>query len=136
MSGSGVDGVDGVTVREETIDRETAVEYLKYNEGNRRIRERRVRKFVELLEDGDFLTTHQGLAFDGNGALLDGQHRLLAITRTGIPARMFVTRGLDPDAFSAMDDGAVRTHADMLSTDGVDKANSTTTARPELVPSE
>ena len=45
------------------------------------------------------MTTHQGIAFDENGVLQDGQHRLCAIVSANKPVDMMVTSGLSPDNF-------------------------------------
>lgn len=58
--------------------------------------------------------THQGIAFDKNGILRDGQHRLTAIVDEGRDAKMVVTFGIAPEAFSVMDTGSRRTASDVL----------------------
>lgn len=78
------------------ITPEIAAKYLERNyKGNRKLSQRRVDYFVQLLRDGLFRTTHQGIGFDKDGNLIDGQHRLWAIVESGIGAEMQVTAGLD-----------------------------------------
>ncbi|MEB0029146.1 hypothetical protein QN372_00135 [Undibacterium sp. RTI2.1] len=92
-----------------------AANLLKKNKpDNRDVRPGNVAKFVKELKSGNFKTTHQGIAFDQDGFLTDGQHRLHAIVESGIPAEMMVTKGLDRDAFSVMDVGARRTAGNIL----------------------
>ena len=38
-----------------------------------------VERLTDTLRDGEFRTTHQGIAFDERGQLVDGQNRLSAI---------------------------------------------------------
>lgn len=60
--------------------------------------------------------THQGIAFDRDGWLIDGQHRLMAIVATGIPAKLFIipfVEGMDDNTFDVLDSGHKR-HASQL----------------------
>lgn len=85
---------------------------------NCRNRERskgQVEKLAHELKSGRYKFTHQGVAFDDTGALVDGQHRLLAILMSGVTVNMFVTTGLDKDAFEAVDvTNRGRTAGDLL----------------------
>ncbi|MFI0737181.1 hypothetical protein ACH4PU_03565 [Streptomyces sp. NPDC021100] len=65
--------------------------------------------------------THQGIALDGplqTGSLLDGQHRLNAIIKAGIPVWIFVFEGLPRTAFPVLDTGKRRSGVDTLSSTG------------------
>lgn len=75
-----------------------------------------VRYFAELIVAGRFRVTHQGLAFDKEGKLLDGMHRLTACVQADRAISVQVTFNLDRDLFDAMDRGRVRNHADDLVT--------------------
>lgn len=89
---------------------------LAYNTGNRAIRKRHVDYFVRLIQQGEFQLTHQGAAFTGTmqdpGRILDGQHRLHAIVRAGIPTKLAFFWECDEATFAAIDAGVVRTFAD------------------------
>ena len=65
------------------------------------------------MQRGEWITTHQGVAFTKSGRLLDGQHRLEAIAKFGQPVLMLVTTGLDEGAFSVIDSGIKRNIADL-----------------------
>jgi hypothetical protein len=54
------------------------------------------------------------LMIDRDGHLLDGQHRLQAVLKTGVPVTFLVIRGLDPDTFHVLDQGAKRNIGDVL----------------------
>ena len=73
-----------------TITPAMATEMLKGNVANRPLSKDWVRALSKLIKDGDFRTTHQGIALNSNGAVVDGQHRLYAIIDAGIPVRMVV----------------------------------------------
>lgn len=50
--------------------------------------------YAKTMKAGHWMLTHQGIGFDENGLAIDGQHRLWAIVKCGIPQRMMVTRGI------------------------------------------
>lgn len=59
---------------------ELAMEWLEYNfENNRSIKRSYVEKLKLEMTSGSFKVTHQAIAFDEGGKLIDGQHRLTAI---------------------------------------------------------
>lgn len=99
----------------ETITPELASEYLKATrEGNRHVRALRAARYASEMAAGRWLLTHQGVAFDWNGRLFDGQHRLLAIIESGTAVELLVVRGVNPEAFKFVDIGAPRTGADVF----------------------
>lgn len=102
-------------VQVELITPTMAVHFLAKNKaGNRPIRSMRVRMWSARLQKGQWKLTHQGIAFDVDGYLIDGQHRLTAIVATGIAVKMMVARGLDRTAFEVMDQGAARSASDIV----------------------
>lgn len=83
-----------------------ARDWLKSNTANRPIRPSHVETLRASFERGEYAPTHQGIAFDDKGVLIDGQHRLTAISMMADAATfmMLVTRGLDrPTAFPVID---------------------------------
>ena len=61
---------------------------------NRPVSDRVVNQYARDMERGNWLLTHQGIAIDEDGQLIDGQHRLWAIVLTGKSVWMTVTTGL------------------------------------------
>lgn len=100
--------------RKEIITPEKAREYLNANTHNRAVRPKRVALYVREILAGRFLCTHQGIAFFEDGALADGQHRLLAIMQAGVAVEMQVTRELPKGAADLIDGQKGRTLADHL----------------------
>lgn len=98
----------------ETITPDRAKEYLRQNVGNRPIKMMKLNALMSDLRKGQFRLTHQGIAFDHHGVLIDGQHRLKAIAETGVAAPMYVTRNCDPESFRVIDCGATRSPQDVL----------------------
>lgn len=95
-----------------------AQKFLDSNaEFQRNLRIGEVKTLAEAMRRGEWVLTHQGVAFDSNGRLIDGQHRLHAIIMSGLPQDMLVVNGVDPAAFKVLDIGAKRSTADLLSID-------------------
>ena len=105
------------------ITQRMALGMLSLNIGNRRPGRAWLNRLKVIIEDGRFKLTHQAGAFDTNGILRDGQHRLLAVAETGIAVDMPFAFAVPPDAFPAMDVGIRRRGAQFLELDGVKNAN-------------
>lgn len=98
-----------------------AKEWLGRNSKNRPIRKQHVINLAQAFARGEYVMTHQGVAFGSDGELIDGQHRLSAIASLGEERSfpMLVTRDLDRQtAFKVIDTGAaVRNMGDVLCID-------------------
>lgn len=103
-----------ITTTLEDITPTLAQEYLLRNTSNRALIETSVTDLVAAYRGKTNRLTHQGIAFGADGQLYDGQHRLVAIARSGVTVRMFVTRGLPKEAREAIDRGRTRSAADNL----------------------
>jgi hypothetical protein len=95
------------------IDPETAMVWLRRNKLNRKVSQTAVARYARDMAAGNFPYTHQGIAFDKNGQLLDGQHRLHAIIQSGCTIPMQVTVNMPPEVRIAIDQGKSRTVADV-----------------------
>ncbi|MDT0401133.1 hypothetical protein [Streptomyces edwardsiae] len=93
------------------------------NTGNRPLSKAAVQRLVGRMDRGEWQLTHQGIAFDEDGVLIDGQHRLAAIAKAGISVSLTVTHGVPRTAFTVMDTGRKRTGRDALALTG--EANAT-----------
>lgn len=85
---------------------------------NRRINPVRVKYFVRLLKQGQFMCTHQGIALDGDGNILDGRHRLTAIVESKCSVYMMVSKGVPTETMSVIDCNQPRTLLNRLSISG------------------
>jgi hypothetical protein len=99
-----------------------AADYLEANfDRNRNQRRRWVEILSRAMKSGEFLFTHQGIAFDEDGFLIDGQHRLAAIVDSGESHWLLVVRniprshvvGIDIQARRAAHDQIRVIHSDM-----------------------
>jgi hypothetical protein len=98
----------------EKIGPSEAQKFLAKNPINRPLRPSWINQLCWYIETGQWKTTHQGIAIDRNGNLLDGQHRLEAIIKSGKIVTMWVTRGCDAETYQVIDAGRMRTVGDRL----------------------
>ena len=84
-----------MTSKIELITPAMASEILEHhNPRNRSVSERTVTAYATDMKNGRWTLTHQGLAFDENGDLIDGQHRLWAVFFSDKEIEFLVTRGI------------------------------------------
>ena len=92
-----------------------ARKWLVQNTANRPFRRSVADGFKDAILRGEYHITHQGVAFNEDGVLADGQHRLTAISELKQGKYpMLVTWGLPKESFKAMDIGLKRSPADAL----------------------
>lgn len=102
-----------------TVTPEQARDLLtRLTPGQRPVRPGTVRKLAYAISNDRWELTHQGLAFDVTGHLLDGQHRLHACIAAGVPIRVLIVFNLPVDTFKVVDRGLHRSAADDLMTMG------------------
>lgn len=104
-----------------TVTPARAQEWLQNNFRNRPLVEDLVVAYARDMTNGEWVATHQGIAFNDKDELIDGQHRLHAIVRSGALIRMMVTFGLpaqiegkEMTTMDAVDRGRARSVADQL----------------------
>lgn len=95
-----------------------AGDWLSKNDHNRNVRSAVVSAYARDMEAGNWQVTGEAIKFNCDGSLLDGQHRLLAIIRSGQTVPILVVKGLPRTAQDVMDTGAKRAAADMLKLNG------------------
>lgn len=109
------------------ITPEMAARWLESNLNNRPISRTTIERYKRDMLAGLWHFTNAGIAFDVNGVMIDGQHRLIAISElpTGNGIAMNVTRGLAPEARYYIDQGRKRTPGNQLAMAGVKNYNHT-----------
>lgn len=100
----------------QTIAPAEAKQLLLAMEPQRVIRPTWVQKLAADMKAKRWHFTHQGIAFDEAGHLIDGQHRLMAIIESGCAVEMTVTFNVPKTAFKYMDRHQRRNVADDLVT--------------------
>lgn len=90
-----------------------AIGMLSCNTANRKLRQTGVNTFIKKIANGEWKLTHQGIAIADDGTVLDGQHRLHAIAKSGTPVPVMLATGCDKSMFSAIDAGIPRNNVDL-----------------------
>ena len=108
----------GTTAEVVTVSPKLAGEWLAANKKNRNIAQNTVDLYARDMSAGEWHFTGEPVKFDASGNLIDGQHRLMAVLRSGKTISFLVVRGLNSDAQALMDSGKKRSAADMLQLHG------------------
>ena len=102
---------------------ELASRWLGANVHNRNIRPKDVARYARDMAAGDWKVTGDAIKFSRSQILLDGQHRLHAVIKSGVTVPMFIATDIDEEAQSVMDTGSRRTAGDMLHLTGYKHAS-------------
>lgn len=114
----------GPTAELVTITPEMAKDWVSRGTNFRSTKEARIASLASAIEAGHWELNGETIKFSRRGHLMDGQHRLSAIVKAGIPCPSFVVYGI-PEG-REIDRGSKRTLAQQLSYEGV--PNSATVA--------
>ena len=90
---------------------------------NRPVDTKLVNLYAQEMTAGRWKTTSQGIAIDWNGCMHQGQHRLLAVVKSGVSIYMNVTRNEDPENFKVLDVLKTRTSGQVFQLAGVTNAS-------------
>ena len=101
------------------ITPDIAREYLTHNTKNRKLRKTTVNSFARDMRMGKWQPTHQGIAFNTNGDLIDGQHTCAAVVVSGTTIWRLVATNVPTEInganpMDAIDTGNPRSVADAL----------------------
>lgn len=97
------------------ITPEMAEEWLLKNTSNRKMSHGVVKKYAEIMSDGNWVVNGESIKFDSEGMLIDGQHRLQAIVLYKKPVLCDVRFGLKHEIFDSLDSGKSRKASEVLS---------------------
>lgn len=113
----------GIHTAVELIGPERARQMLLKLNNPRPLSQATVDNYVDVMRRKDWAFNGDPIRFNEDGALIDGQHRLQAIIKSGVAQKMLVIHGLGDDTFETIDVGKKRSHGDLLAicghTDGV-----------------
>lgn len=100
------------------VSPEMAAKWLEGNVLNRPLKQAHVDRLAREMKAGRWQLTHQGIAFDDSGCLIDGQHRLWAVmeSQVTVPLRAFYNQ--PAGNLYAVDNGERRTNLDILNLTG------------------
>lgn len=103
-----------MNVTKETVTPKKAMEWLKRNIANRPLSSATVTFYAKAMEADTWRLNGDCIRFNGNGDLIDGQHRLTACVTAGKSFETYVVRNLEHEAFDTIDQGKKRTTADVF----------------------
>lgn len=102
----------------ETITPERAAQILQHNDKNRPLNRQHVQELAQAMRRGEWRLNYEPVKIGASGRLLDGQHRLHAVIKTGASVEMAVVTGVDDAVFDTIDTGKRRGAWDVLAIDG------------------
>jgi len=101
---------------------------------NRKLSNPKMKEYANSMKAGKWVLNGEGILFDANGKLIDGQHRLSAVVLSGITIPMLIIRGIDdPRAFETIDTGKKRSVSDVVGMEGIKHAALTSAVAKRLV---
>jgi len=84
------------------------------NVKNRKIRPAVVDRYAAMIRNAEWKLSPEAIVIANTGRLLNGQHRLSAVAKSGEAVRFLVIRGPSEDVFEVLDRGALRSTSDAL----------------------
>lgn len=110
-----------------------AAEMLKRNPNNRKVSRGQVDFLASEMTAGNWLFDGQPIRLTEAGALLDGQHRLHAIIKSGTTQKFLILKGIDESAFKVMDTGKSRSASDLFSINRIHSATNVAAASKYII---
>jgi len=100
------------------VSPDQAIRWLEGNTRNRPVKQSHVNRLAGEIRNNRWQLSHQGIAFDTNGLLLDGQHRLWAIVEADRPVMLRVFFNEPAENKRVVDAGERRTNLDIMTMTG------------------
>lgn len=97
-----------------TITPDMAKSMIGQNINNRNLNQIRARGYAAEMKAGRWRMTGEAIKFDAEGRLLDGQHRLMGVILSGVPADFLVLTGMERGTQEFMDSGRARSLSDVF----------------------
>lgn len=91
-----------------------AEELLKMNVSNRKVRRSKVDSLAESMKKGEWELSNDAIVISEGNILLNGQHRLLAVVKSGVACNFIVFTGATDSSFGIMDTPSVRRVSDVI----------------------
>jgi hypothetical protein len=104
---------------------ELASKYLEHNISNRNLSNSNVNFYADQMRNGKWMNNGETIKIATDGTLIDGQHRLSAIIKSGVSMEMVVVDNISLDSVPTIDTGRARTASDVLSMKGIKYSTST-----------
>lgn len=134
MASSRRDNGPQVSVSTQMVTPEIAKRMLSNLRNDRPLSKNTLLNYTEVMRRGEWQFNGDPVRLNGEGQLIDGQHRLHAIVNSGKQQRMLVIHGLDNSVFDTIDVGKKRSPADLLAIQGFQNRNAlAATARALII---
>jgi hypothetical protein len=101
-------------VKEMRVGPPQAIKWLEGNVHNRSVRDSVVQRYARDMKAGQWKLTHEALAFDPQGTLIDGQHRLYAVIEADTEVDFMVAFDADMSTQGVIDGSLPRTMVDVM----------------------
>jgi hypothetical protein len=97
---------------------ELAGNLLANNSINRPVSKATIDRYERAIKRGEWALNGEPIIVFANGDLGDGQHRCIAVKKTGIPIDTVIMYGIDPSTFGTLNGGKPRSSSDILAING------------------
>ncbi len=102
-----------MNIKEMEVTPDMALKWMTdHNVHNRKLRQSVVERYARDMKERQWPLTHEPIAFDEAGTIIDGQHRLWAVVESGTPTRFMVATNADIATQAVIDSGLSRTMVD------------------------
>lgn len=114
----GVQSVSEVSLPIVEITPELATQWLERNVRNRSLRQHKVDAYTAAMQRGEWRESRDPIEFDENNNLINGQHRLSAIVKSGLTIKNPVRVNVPANDMAVIDTGLSRKASDVLALTG------------------
>lgn len=101
-------------IKQMSITPEIAAEMLKMNTNNRSLREKKVAALAASMAKGEWVLSNDAIVISEGNVLLNGQHRLQAVIKSGVACPFIVYTGAQEASFDIMDTPTLRSMGDVI----------------------
>lgn len=105
-------------IKQVMIDPAHAAELLQRNKNNRNVRENQVEALAAAMKKGEWELSNDAIVVSEGGLLLNGQHRLLAVVKSGVTCPFILFTGASDSSFDIMDTPTIRKVSDVIQRKG------------------
>lgn len=105
-------------IKQVLITPEQAEDLLKMNIRNRSVRPKKVNELAEAMKRGEWELSNDAIVISEGNILLNGQHRLMAVIKSGVACPFILFTGAQDSSFDIMDTPAIRRVADVVARKG------------------
>jgi len=105
------------------ISPDLAKKLIANNSINRPVNRKHADRIAKDMASGRWQLNGEAIVISRSGKVLDGQHRLLAVIKSGVTIRVFVVTGVEDDAMSSLGGAQRRSAGNVLAMHGYSNAN-------------